>query len=141
MNEHTRITPAILGSPVLSSAALGDLSPEMQACYENVHAKLQRNEALLPSELVALEERLDELWDDAAEALERAPHNFNGAIFAALGSAKRLKRPVLGVAASRQLLKWALVAEETRGDPRMGVDTLELAVRLLVDPEARDGVR
>ena len=141
MINPSRNRPMILGSCVLSTAALGDLSPEMQACYENAHTKLRRGEVLLPSELVALEERLDELWSDAMDELERDPHSFNGAIFAALGSAKRLKRPVLGVTASRQLLTWALVAEEARADRERDVATLELAGRSLVDQEARDGER
>lgn len=116
-------------STVLTPAALGDLAPVVQALYENAHGKLRDGHELLPSERVALEERLAELWETYGPADgEVVPPHY--ALVLVLDDARQAAGDPIEPWSARALLTWLVQAEELRA-------RLELHTRLW-QSESRD---
>lgn len=99
---------------VLSDLALGDMEPAIQALYENAHLKVRSGVPLLASERVALEERLDELWEEhgVAEGEVVLPPRCTLVLY--LQAAGRAARADAGPQQALALLTWLIEAEECR---------------------------
>lgn len=131
MNSHTIATSALNQSTLLSSAALGDLSPSMQACYENAYAKLSRGVAIFPSEVEALEDRLVELWHEAIpDPWERQVAALNYGLVVALHRARSQPRPLDNIFGALLVVNWLLLSEELRAHPARSAAFIDLAADL-----------